>query len=449
MANWQGRGGMGSGPPRCVCRVGHLAQSTSDGRLVSLPHAVRPSLVVDGESWRLAEEPRRWQTEALDVWQAHADRGVVAVTTGAGKTFFAFMCVLDLLRREPDIRVVILVPTLALLDQWYVGLQEALGVTDMQIAVYSGRTHAVEPARVNLMVINTARELAQGVSGEKTFLIVDECHRASGPINSKALEGQHVATLGLSATPEGTYDDAFERRVSPHLGLIIYRYDYDDARADGVIVPFSLANVRVRLTAEEQKKYEGLSNRIAKARSEERRGADVEERIKRLLITRAAVAATARNRVPVAIRLARDTAGSRTIIFHERVDAAEAIYIALRAAGLSAALYHSRMSDPLRRSNLRLFRRGGTDVLVTCRALDEGFNVPEARVAIIASSTASPRQRIQRLGRILRPARGKHNAVVYTIYATDAEEARLAAEAGAMEDLADVTWIVASPRTTS
>ena len=110
----------------------------------------------------------------------------------------------------------------------------------------------------------------------------------------------------------------------------------------------------------------------------------------------------------------------------------------------STALDHSRMVEPLRRSNLRLFRRGGTDALVTCRALDEGFNVPEARVAIIASATASPRQRIQRLGRILRPAPGKDRASVYTLYATDTEEARLAVEAGNITEVSTVTWMVAS-----
>ena len=195
----------------------------------------------------------------------------------------------------------------------------------------------------------------------------------------------HLATLGLSATPEGTYDDSFEARVAPQLGTVIYRYDYESASKDGIIVPFSLINVRVPLQHSEQNDYEKLSRRIAKAKSEQRRGLDVDERLKRLLIMRASVAATAKNRVPVAIKLVLQNESSRTIVFHERIDAAEAIFEGLRVAGVNVALYHSKMSEPLRRNNLRLFRRGGTDVLVTCRALDEGFNVPEARVAIIAS----------------------------------------------------------------
>jgi superfamily II DNA or RNA helicase len=68
------------------------------------------------------------------------------------------------------------------------------------------------------------------------------------------------------------------------------------------------------------------------------------------------------------------------------------------------------------------------------------MNVPETSVAVIASSTASNRQRIQRLGRILRPAKGKDFATVYTIYATDEERKRLLKEASDLEEVTSVTW---------
>ena len=72
--------------------------------------------------------------------------------------------------------------------------------------------------------------------------------------------------------------------------------------------------------------------------------------------------------------------------------------------------------------------------MVTCRALDEGINVPETDVAIVASSTGSVRQRIQRLGRVLRPAPGKQRARIYTIYVSKPEEERLIKEAGKLTD---------------
>ena len=109
--------------------------------------------------------------------------------------------------------------------------------------------------------------------------------------------------------------------------------------------------------------------------------------------------------------------------------------------GLSATIYHSRIRPELRRDNLRLYRSGVFSVLVTCRALDEGVNIPETNVAIIASSTASNRQRIQRLGRVLRPAPYKEQATIYTIYMTRAEEDRLVAEARGLIEAGKITWM--------
>jgi superfamily II DNA or RNA helicase len=94
----------------------------------------------------------------------------------------------------------------------------------------------------------------------------------------------------------------------------------------------------------------------------------------------------------------------------------------------------------MRRSNLRLFRKGVFEVLIACRALDEGFNVPEARIALIGAGTSSKRQRIQRMGRVLRSMTGKENAEVITIYATDVEEARLAQESQNLRDIVQINW---------
>jgi superfamily II DNA or RNA helicase len=87
-----------------------------------------------------------------------------------------------------------------------------------------------------------------------------------------------------------------------------------------------------------------------------------------------------------------------------------------------------------------MFRKGIFNVLVTCRALDEGLNIPETEVAIISSATASDRQRIQRLGRVLRPSAGKKSAVVYTLYATNVEQDRLIEELKSMPDLVQSSW---------
>jgi superfamily II DNA or RNA helicase len=144
--------------------------------------------------------------------------------------------------------------------------------------------------------------------------------------------------------------------------------------------------------------------------------------------------------VPWAVKLALAHQGERIIIFHERVESLNRIIALLAQHGQNSVAYHSQLSEYHRRDNLRLFRRGMVDVLVTCRALDEGANVPEANIAIVARSTSSTRQRIQRLGRVLRPANGKNAATVFTLYAGEEERDGLALEAEGLEGVARVVW---------
>lgn len=374
-------------------------------------------------------------------------RGVVSVVTGGGKTVFALLCMREFRKRHPDGTVVIVVPTTTLLDQWSVGLQHEFAVPSDEIACFSSQEKPRRPRPVNVLVINTARrKLRKLPLDPETFLIVDECHRAGSPENAKALQGHFVATLGLSATPHREYDDGFQEHVVPTLGPIIFEYTYTNARSDGVVTPFDLINVQVDMLPHEQKEYDRFTKRasILLRRMRDGRDLGLEEQLRRVLQRRAAVSANAIMRLPVAARLVENDRGARTIVFHERVGAAETLFETLRQRRHSVCLYHSKIGPDIRRDNLRLFRRGVFDVLISCRALDEGMNVPETTVAIIASSTASSRQRIQRLGRVLRPVENKDRALIYTLYATDQERARLDKEASDLEGVARVEWASAN-----
>lgn len=393
------------------------------------------------EQWRLKGNPRRWQAEALELWRG-PERGIANVVTGAGKTRFAEMCIAEFLNKHPDGRIVLIVPTLALLDQWCVDLEDDLGVSEQEVALYSGRRRPANANRFNLMVLNTARlaapELIEG--GDPALLVVDECHRAGTPENSKALKGGYRAALGLSATPRREYDRGLEELLVPALGKVFYSYGYDDARRDGVVAEFALVNVAIPLTKDEEEHYDSLSTRVARAARAYEEGKENDAKLTRLLRERSSVSGGARLRVPVSIKLADRYRGSRMVIFHEQIEAAEEIVELLQERGHSATIYHSRIGGPLRRDNLRLFRQGAFRILVSCRALDEGVNIPEAEVGLIASSTASSRQRIQRLGRVLRPAKGKKSATVITLYATEIEEERLRAEGSTLDSASSVSW---------
>jgi superfamily II DNA or RNA helicase len=310
------------------------------------------------------------------------------------------------------------------------------------IGLLSGEERPTGKEPIIIAVINSARSFTNTFSqGRQVFLIVDECHRAGSPTNARALMGIFKATLGLSATPERQYDEGFATFIAPVLGPLIYDYTYRDAANDAVISPFSLTNVHVEMLPDEEEKYRKLSRRISIAsRKADPQATEPDEYLRRLLQQRAAIYATATMRIPVAVRLVEIHRGERAVVFHERIDAANKILELLRQRGHRATIYHAGIGSVIRRDNLRLFRKGIFDVLVCCRALDEGINVPEASVAVIASSTASNRQRIQRLGRILRKAKGKDAATVYTLFATEEEEKRLIKEESELEGVTTVTW---------
>lgn len=382
--------------------------------------------------------PRQWQLEALEIWR-EAHRGVLSVVTGAGKTAFALLAFDDLRNRLTEARLVVVVPTLALLDQWVVALTADLGLSANDVATYSGESKPRNPRTANVVVLNTARAVAPMIASSPDCLfVVDECHRAGSPENAKALQVAAGYRLGLSATPVRDFDEGFQEWVEPVLGPIIYEYGYADALLDGVIAPLALHNFQFTLSPEEEEQYQALSRKIA------RRWTQVDDPhedviLKRLLIRRAAVSIESGRRIVACVAVAERYMG-RGLVFHERIAAAEKIAKLLDRRGERVSLYHSHLAPSIRRRNLELFRFGQVTKLITCRALDEGLNVPDAEVAIIGASTRSTRQRIQRLGRVVRPAPKKETALVCTLFATDSERESLLNEEQKLEDSVVVRW---------
>lgn len=383
-------------------------------------------------------EPRRWQREAMKEWLPRRN-GVISVVTGAGKTAFALMAFAEARKEVHDLRLVVVVPTIALLDQWVVALDTDAGVNGAEVATFSGEGRSSTLGLANVAVINTAREIADLFGDEApTMLVVDECHRAGSPENARALLIPARMTLGLSATPVREFDDGFDRYIAPALGPVIYEYDYASARRDGVIAPFILHNYRFPLSSREEAEYEKLSGRIARRLHASGDSFD-DPAVKRLLIARARIVVDSPRRTAAAVAVS-DLFDGAKLIFHERIARAETIASLLDERGARVSIYHSKLPPALRRRNLELFKLGQVDTLVTCRALDEGLNVPNASTAVIAASTRSTRQRIQRLGRVLRQTPEKDSAAVATIYATELERTSLVHEASNLADVADTRW---------
>lgn len=376
--------------------------------------------------------PRGWQVEALNKWVETDCKGIVSVVTGGGKTIFALSCI-DKLKPASTL---IVVPTTALLEQWWEEVASYFDLEFDEVNILSNSS-SFKVGTINLAVMNTAAKYCSQMIGKKVFLIVDECHKVASDYFSDILKIDMLASLGLSATPERQYDNKLNEVLIPSLGPVIFNYDYGDALRDGVIVPFELRNVVFELEPDCLQKYERISKSIAL--SINKNGLEAEETVA-LFLKRARILNLSLNRIKLALKIVAANKGKRTLIFHEDVEACSLIYEVLKEYGIEAGVYHSKMPLKSRAQTLKLFRSGEITVLVTCRALDEGFNVPETELGIIAASTATRRQRIQRLGRVVRPAKGKTGAVIYSLVATGPEVQRLKEEEGFLSGLAVVKW---------
>jgi superfamily II DNA or RNA helicase len=376
--------------------------------------------------------PREWQRAAMGLWEAAGHRGIVSVVTGGGKTVFALSCI----ERIQPLCTLVVVPTTALLDQWW---EETASYFDLKLDEINilGGGRGLRTGTINIAVLNTAAKLAAQIAKHRCFLIVDECHKAASEHFRAILGIQTSASLGLSATPERPYDEGLRDVLIPALGNVIFSYDYAAALRDRVIVPFELHNIVFDLETETQREYDRVSKAIA--RSIRRHGVEAEETVA-LFLKRARILNLSLNRVKIALKLVAAHRDRRILVFHEDIDACNLISSVLVDNGLRAGIYHSKMAARARAEVLSGYRRGNIDILVTCRALDEGFNVPETEIGIIAASTATRRQRIQRLGRVVRPAKDKETASIYTLVASDPEIARLQQEEEELEGVASVSW---------
>lgn len=102
----------------------------------------------------------------------------------------------------------------------------------------------------------------------------------------------------------------------------------------------------------------------------------------------------------------------RAIVFAPHVKAARQYLDEFIAAGIPTGLVHGELPVNERSSVIRDYRAGRTRVLVNVNVLTEGFDDPPTSCAILARGCGTPGLYLQMVGRILRPAPGKRDAVL-------------------------------------
>lgn len=407
----------------------------------------------------------QWQEECLKRWLSNNGRGMVQAVTGSGKTLLALTAADRLSHRtDLELRVKIVVPTGTLLHQWNRALRTFLHEKGSQKQIgLRGCGYKSSPDHSYMIyVINSARyELARQIlselrEGKSVLLIADECHHYVSGQNQLIFEFlphiepyiDHFFSLGLSATlPSGQAG----HELAAALGRKIYSYGMETAAARRTVCQYDIFHIGLSFDQNEKAEYEELSNRISilyftlrssypildkldqrerfellrsLIRDKDRRIADTARQYMHLSYTRKSLVCMASGRLDCTYDLVQYLGiQDKILIFGERIRQAEALYERLHDLYPGkVARYHSKLGTQANKNALERFRLGDIRILIACKAIDEGVDVPDAAVGIILSGTSTQRQRIQRLGRIIRKKEGKENAVLYYLHITESSE---------------------------
>lgn len=328
---------------------------------------------------------RPYQEQAIaDVvaWaKAGTKRILLVLPTGGGKTSIGA----ELARRSAakGKHVLWLAHRTELIDQAHERLE---AFTGEPVGVVKAGRAAWTFSPIQVASIQTL--LARGFSVQADVIIIDEAHRTEAAGYQKALEAYPEATVvGLTATairldgkPLGDTYQAMVICSSPEElvaeGFLMAPRIWAPSKPD-------LEGVKVNAKTGD---YNRL--RLAEAMDKAHLVGDVVEHW---------------------LRLAR---GRRTVVFASSIEHSRHLAEAFTKAGVWAEHLDGATDDDERRLILARLARHELDVVVNFGVLTEGWDCPGCEVLVLARPTKSLGSYLQMVGRVLRPAPGKTEALV-------------------------------------
>lgn len=412
-------------------------------------------------SLRDNREAHDYQREALKAWHQANRWGSVVLPTGAGKTFLALQAIADC-----AVSTLVVVPTLDLLHQWYARLTNAFGPIEkpknnhdryglsqenvgvgVEIGVWYGQEK--RPGPITVTTYPSAWAQAEALGNQFKLIIFDEIHHLPAPTwHEIALMCAAPFRLGLTATyPDDTVtlptNETRKNTISNPselltdlVGPVLYRKQIDDLT--GIqLAQYRTERIRVDLTSAERadydRAYEAYTGYIRQAHLRERYGATWWDQLTRLSAyeagaRRAKVAELqlkeivhqAEGKLRALDQLLREYNDRHILIFtaHNRF-----AYTIARRHLVPVITHQTKAAE--RKAILDGFQNGTYRVIVTSKVLNEGVDVPEAKVAIVLGGSASAREYVQRLGRVLRK-QGNAEAILFEIIARKTVDERIA-----------------------
>ena len=365
-------------------------------------------------AWPKTDLPqlRPEQAEALAAWTRAAYRGQIIMPTGTGKTEVAFAAM-----ARTQIATLVVAPVRDLMYQWH---RRILATFGYDAGIVGDNLFDIKP--VTVITYDSAYIHMGKIGAGFGLLIFDEEHHLPGRCRREAaILSTAPMRLGLTATPERS--DGLHADLDWLIGPVVYRMPFKKARGS-TLADFDVVRIPVALNADEQATYDQCSRAVRHFITSRRQeqpgygwrdlckesGKDPQARhAQKAYYLKQSIENRAAEKLRVLEDIFRLHHGQQILVFAG--SNAMAIEVSERFL-VPTILSHTRKRERL--AVLGDFAKGRFSVLVANRVLDEGVDVPEAKVAVVIGGQASTRQATQRLGRVLRRS-GRTRATLYEV----------------------------------
>ena len=401
---------------RCPAVHYHTVQPwlKTEGIRNQIPRWERLALTLDD-----SRVPHDYQLESVAAWHRAGRWGSIVLPTGAGKTLVALRAI-----AETAASALVVVPTIDLLHQWYARLESAFNTT---IGVWYGLEKEAQP--ITVTTYPSAWSNAEELGNLFKLIVFDEIHHLPAPSwHEIALMCAAPYRLGLTATyPHEATDPGRAALLDELVGPVVY-YKGVDELTGAQLAEYRTERIRVDLTLQERATYDHCydtyTGYVREARLRESHGgawwheftrrSAYERQARRAKVAELKlkeIVHQALGKLDALERLLREHRDQQMLIFtaHNRF-----AYEIARRHLVPAITHQTKAAE--RKAILDGFRQGAYRAIVTSKVLNEGVDVPEAKVAVVLGGSATAREYVQRLGRVLRK-QGNAQAVLYEVIA--------------------------------
>jgi superfamily II DNA or RNA helicase len=354
------------------------------------------------------------QIEVLRNWRKSNFCGIFQAATGFGKTYTAIMAIKGMVPRAGIKSCLIVVPTLELKSQWESELKK----------------NKISFAKV--MVINSAIKQKHKVD----MLVLDEIHRYAAESFRSIFDNVLSSyILGLTATLER--EDNFHELILEYLP-VFDEVTVDDALDNEWIAPYKVYNIPIALSPEDQVEYNKANNAFKHFAAKLGHGGQAFKNATSYLKSsdkalqgqagayynsmrkRKNICQNNSNKILATKQIINNLSDRNGLIFSATTEFAEDLQNTL---GDICMTFHSKIKRKEQEMIVKRFKDKRTKVrfLSSVQALNEGFNVPDCSLAIIAGSTSTKRTFIQQLGRVVRKQPDKE-AIIINLYTPGTQE---------------------------